>query len=104
MRGMIAGQRKERLRHVRHALRRRRLRDCLAAGATIIVAGRDHLPAGMTLRMEGQPALTARHWVQMELHKQSLNQPLGRLTEWNKVLEAHLGPRGLVPPKRASKQ
>ena len=40
--------------------------ECLAAGATIIVSGRDHLPAGMMLPMDGHHALTERHWAQVE--------------------------------------
>jgi CRISPR-associated protein Cas1 len=40
--------------------------ECLAAGATVIVTGRDHLPAGMMLPMDGHHALTERHWAQVE--------------------------------------
>jgi CRISPR-associated protein Cas1 len=40
--------------------------ECLAAGATIVVSGRDHLPAGMMLPMDGHHALTERHWAQVE--------------------------------------
>jgi CRISPR-associated protein Cas1 len=39
---------------------------CLAAGATVIVSGRDHLPIGMMLPMEGHHALTERHWAQTQ--------------------------------------
>jgi CRISPR-associated protein Cas1 len=38
--------------------------ECLAAGATIIVTGRDHLPAGMMLPLDGHHALTERHRAQ----------------------------------------
>lgn len=40
--------------------------ECLATGATVIVTGRDHLPAGMMLPMDGHHALTERHWAQVE--------------------------------------
>lgn len=40
--------------------------ECVAAGATIIVSGRDHLPAGMMLPIDGHHALTGRHWAQVE--------------------------------------
>lgn len=40
--------------------------ECLAAGATVIVTGRDHLPVGMMLPMQGHHTLTERHWAQVE--------------------------------------
>ncbi|HRK70016.1 MAG TPA: type II CRISPR-associated endonuclease Cas1 [Micropepsaceae bacterium] len=40
--------------------------ECLAVGATVIICGRDHLPAGMMLPIEGHHALTERHWAQVE--------------------------------------
>lgn len=40
--------------------------ECLAAGATIIVSGRDHLPAGMMLPLDGHHTLTERHRAQAE--------------------------------------
>ena len=40
--------------------------ECLAAGATVIVSGRDHVPAGIMLPMEGHHAATERHWAQVE--------------------------------------
>lgn len=39
--------------------------ECLAAGATVIVSGRDHLPAGIMLPMEGHHASTERHLAQV---------------------------------------
>ncbi|TAD90890.1 MAG: type II CRISPR-associated endonuclease Cas1 [Alphaproteobacteria bacterium] len=40
--------------------------ECLAAGATIIITGRDHLPVGMMLPLDGHHVLTERHWAQVE--------------------------------------
>lgn len=66
------------------------LLECLAAGATIIVAGRDHLPAGMMLPMEGHHALTARHWAQVEA-----GEPL-RKRLWQSLVSAKLRQQGRV--------
>jgi CRISPR-associated protein Cas1 len=62
--------------------------ECLAAGATVIVSGRDHLPAGMMLPMDGHHALTARHWAQVEA-----GAPL-RKRLWQAIVAAKLRQQG----------
>lgn len=62
--------------------------ECLAAGATIIVSGRDHLPAGMMLSMDGHHALTERHWAQVEA-----SSPL-RKRLWQALVAAKLRQQG----------
>jgi CRISPR-associated protein Cas1 len=62
--------------------------ECLAAGATVIVSGRDHLPAGMMLPMDGHHALTARHWAQVEA-----GAPL-RKRLWQAIVVAKLRQQG----------
>lgn len=62
--------------------------ECLAAGATVIVTGRDHLPLGMMLPMEGHHALTERHWAQVEA-----GAPL-RKRLWQALVAAKLRQQG----------
>lgn len=62
--------------------------ECLAAGATVIVSGRDHLPAGMMLPMDGHHALTERHWAQVEA-----GAPL-RKRLWQAIIAAKLRQQG----------
>ncbi|MBI1265589.1 MAG: type II CRISPR-associated endonuclease Cas1 [Alphaproteobacteria bacterium] len=62
--------------------------ESLAAGATVIVCGRDHLPAGMMLPMEGHHALTERHWAQVEA-----GAPL-RKRLWQAIVKAKLRQQG----------
>lgn len=64
--------------------------ECLAAGATVIVTGRDHLPLGMMLPMEGHHALTERHWAQVEA-----GAPL-RKRLWQALVSAKLRQQGRV--------
>lgn len=64
--------------------------ECLAAGATVIVSGRDHLPAGMMLPMDGHHALTERHWAQVEA-----GAPL-RKRLWQAIVAAKLRQQGRV--------
>ncbi|MFN3370899.1 MAG: type II CRISPR-associated endonuclease Cas1 [Sphingomonadaceae bacterium] len=64
--------------------------ECLAAGATVIVSGRDHLPAGMMLPMEGHHALTERHWAQVEA-----GLPL-RKRLWQSLVAAKIRQQGRV--------
>lgn len=64
--------------------------ECLAAGATVIVTGRDHLPAGMMLPMDGHHALTERHWAQVEA-----GAPL-RKRLWQALVAAKLRQQGRV--------
>ena len=40
--------------------------ECLAAGATVMVTGRDHLPMGMMLPLQGHHAPVERHRAQVE--------------------------------------
>jgi CRISPR-associated protein Cas1 len=62
--------------------------ECLGAGATVIVSGRDHLPAGMMLPMDGHHALTERHWAQVEA-----GAPL-RKRLWQAIVAAKLRQQG----------
>lgn len=62
--------------------------ESLAAGATVIVCGRDHLPAGMMLPMDGHHALTERHWAQVEA-----GTPL-RKRLWQSIVKAKLRQQG----------
>lgn len=62
--------------------------ECLAAGATVIVSGRDHLPAGMMLPMDGHHALTERHWAQVDA-----GAPL-RKRLWQALVAAKLRQQG----------
>ncbi len=64
--------------------------ECLAAGATVIVTGRDHLPLGMMLPMEGHHALTERHWAQVEA-----GAPL-RKRIWQALVAAKIRQQGRV--------
>ncbi|MBI1402152.1 MAG: type II CRISPR-associated endonuclease Cas1 [Porphyrobacter sp.] len=64
--------------------------ECLAAGATVIITGRDHLPAGMMLPMDGHHALTERHWAQVEA-----GAPL-RKRLWQALVAAKLRQQGRV--------
>lgn len=62
--------------------------ECIAAGATIIVAGRDHLPAGMMLPIGGHHALTERHWAQV-----AAGAPLSKRL-WQTLIMAKLRQQG----------
>lgn len=62
--------------------------ECLAAGATVVVTGRDHLPAGMMLPMDGHHVLTERHWAQVEA-----GNPL-RKRLWQALVAAKLQQQG----------
>ena len=62
--------------------------ESLAAGATVIICGRDHLPAGMMLPMDGHHALTERHWAQVEA-----GTPL-RKRLWQAIVKAKLRQQG----------
>lgn len=62
--------------------------ECLSAGATVIVCGRDHLPIGMMLPMEGHHTLTERHWAQVEA-----GAPL-RKRLWQSLIIAKLRQQG----------
>ncbi|MFC3096245.1 type II CRISPR-associated endonuclease Cas1 [Alteraurantiacibacter palmitatis] len=62
--------------------------ECLAAGATIMVTGRDHLPAGMMLPMEGHHVLTERHRAQAQA-----SAPLSKRL-WQALVAAKLRQQG----------
>ena len=64
--------------------------ECLAAGATVIVTGRDHLPAGMMLPRDGHHALTERHWAQVEAGARL------RKRLWQGIVAAKLRQQGRV--------
>ena len=64
--------------------------ECLAAGATVIVSDRNHLPVGMMLPMDGHHALTERHWAQVEA-----GVPL-RKRLWQAIVAAKLRQQGRV--------
>ena len=64
--------------------------ECLAAGATVIVTGRDHLPVGMMLPIVGHHAATERHWAQVEA-----GAPL-RKRLWQALVSAKLRQQGRV--------
>lgn len=70
--------------------------ECLTFGATVIVTGRDHLPAGMMLPMEGHHTLTLRHWAQVDAGaalRKRLWQALvvAKLRQQGRVLDAASG-------------
>ncbi|ASJ91141.1 hypothetical protein CBR61_09575 [Porphyrobacter sp. CACIAM 03H1] len=62
----------------------------LAAGATIVVMGCDHLPAGMMLPMDGHHSLTHRHCAQVET-----SAPLHERL-WQAMVAAKLRQKGRV--------
>ncbi|MBU6165222.1 MAG: type II CRISPR-associated endonuclease Cas1 [Alphaproteobacteria bacterium] len=62
--------------------------ECLAAGATIIVTGRDHLPAGMMLPLAGHHTLTERHRAQADA-----GEPLKKRL-WQALVAAKLRQQG----------
>lgn len=73
--------------------------ECLAAGATVIVTGRDHLPVGMMLPLDGHHALTERHRAQVDAGaalKKRLWQALvaAKLRQQGRLLHAILGEDG----------
>jgi CRISPR-associated protein Cas1 len=70
--------------------------ECLAAGATVVVTGRDHLPIGVMLPLEGHHAPVERHWAQVEAGaalRKRLWQVLvaAKLRQQARALEATIG-------------
>lgn len=64
--------------------------ECLSAGATVIVTGRDHLPLGTMLPIEGHHAATERHWAQVEAGARL------RKRLWQALVQAKLRQQGRV--------
>jgi CRISP-associated protein Cas1 len=80
--------------------------DLLAAGATVMVAGRDHLPAGMMLPLDAHHVQTERHLAQVEAGlpvKKRIWQTLVRtkVSQQSAVLRHFTGQdEGLLPLSR----
>jgi CRISP-associated protein Cas1 len=64
--------------------------ELLAAGATVLVSGKDHLPAGMMLPLEGHHAATERHRAQVEA-----GEPV-RKRAWQALVAAKITQQGHV--------
>jgi CRISP-associated protein Cas1 len=64
--------------------------ELLAAGATVMVAGRDHLPVGMMLPMDGHHVQTERHRAQVEA-----SQPT-RKRAWQALIMAKIRQQAIV--------
>jgi CRISPR-associated protein Cas1 len=64
--------------------------ELLAAGATILVTGKDHLPAGMMLPLDGHHAATERHRAQIEA-----SEPV-RKRAWQALVIAKIMQQGHV--------
>jgi CRISPR-associated protein Cas1 len=64
--------------------------ELLSAGATVMVTGRDHLPAGMTLPLDAHHVQTERHRAQVEA-----NLPTKKRI-WQALLAAKIAQQGAV--------
>ncbi len=64
--------------------------ELLAAGATVLVTGRDHLPAGMMLPLEAHHAQTERHRAQVET-----SEPV-RKRAWQAIVRAKIAQQAAV--------
>ena len=64
--------------------------ELLAAGATVLVTGRDHLPAGMMLPLDAHHAQTERHRAQTEA-----NEPT-RKRAWQAIVRAKIAQQAAV--------
>lgn len=64
--------------------------ELLDAGATVLVSGRDHLPAGMMLPVAAHHAQTERHRAQVEA-----GEPV-RKRAWQALVRAKIGQQGSV--------
>lgn len=64
--------------------------DLLEAGATVMVSGRDHLPAGMMLPLDAHHAQTERHRTQVES-----GGPV-RKRVWQALVRAKIGQQAVV--------
>lgn len=77
--------------------------ELLAAGATVIVTGHDHLPVGMMLPLDAHHAQTERHRAQVEASqpvKKRVWQAIirGKITQQGRVLEYFTGDHGGLAP------
>ena len=64
--------------------------EILDAGATLLVTGRDHLPAGMMLPLDAHHVQTERHRAQIQTSK-----PLRKRT-WQAIIRAKIGQQAAV--------
>jgi CRISPR-associated protein Cas1 len=64
--------------------------ELLAAGATVLITGRDHLPVGMMLPLEGHHVATERHRAQVEA-----SEPV-RKRAWQALIAAKITQQGHV--------
>lgn len=64
--------------------------ELLAAGATVMVTGRDHLPAGMMLPLDAHHILTERHRAQI-----SASEPT-RKRVWQSLVHTKIAQQGVV--------
>lgn len=64
--------------------------ELLEAGATVMVTGRDHLPAGMMLPLDAHHVLTERHRAQI-----SVSEPT-RKRVWQALVHAKIAQQGAV--------
>lgn len=64
--------------------------ELLAAGATVLVTGRDHLPAGMMLPLDAHHAQTERHRAQVET-----GEPV-RKRAWQAIVRAKIAQQAAV--------
>jgi CRISPR-associated protein Cas1 len=64
--------------------------ELLAAGATVMVTGRDHLPAGMMLPLDAHHIQTERHRAQVEA-----SEPVKKRT-WQELIRCKIAQQGAV--------
>ncbi|MFZ1415022.1 MAG: type II CRISPR-associated endonuclease Cas1 [Defluviicoccus sp.] len=64
--------------------------ELLAAGATVMVTGRDHLPAGMMLPLDAHHVQTERHHAQVEA-----SEPVKKRA-WQALIRAKIAQQGVV--------
>jgi CRISPR-associated protein Cas1 len=64
--------------------------ELLAAGATVLVTGRDHLPAGMMLPLDAHHAQTERHRAQVEASEPT------RKRAWQAIVRAKIAQQAAV--------
>jgi CRISPR-associated protein Cas1 len=64
--------------------------ELLAAGATVMVTGRDHLPAGMMLPLDAHHVQTERHLAQVEASEPTKKRA------WQALIQAKIAQQGAV--------
>ena len=64
--------------------------ELLAAGATVLVTGRDHLPAGMMLPLDAHHVQTERHRAQVEVSEPT------RKRSWQAIVRAKISQQAAV--------